>query len=421
MAITQYPSGGPVKIAGVVISSGTTSGVVGSTYAGLEFTINQPLPRAIYDLKSTTLTSANPTTVTINGNTVQLTTIYSTYTPGGVTPGIVVTTAVSSWTLRAQTQWTTGAGLYFPSSWSYIGAVAYGNNRTVMFNGNNNTTYVSTDGVNWATSNAPVYNADSLNFTTNYFVSAYSVNSNVYISTDGLNWATRPFVISTTFSANWAAYNGTYFVAIGTGGIAISTNSTTWATASVISSKINQPLRVLNNTFVVGDNSTTGGYFFMSTNGTTWTTAGPATASSYVGGEFAYYGGLYYITQYGSGGAQHYVSSNLSTWTARTTIALSSGYFSNFHASNGYIFVSTLGNQANVASSTDGIVWMTRFVTSSPNPVGPKIYGYTLASKTYWVSYQNSPGPYVSLNPAGYVPQDIGVILTGTNIDTYVS
>jgi len=280
--------------------------------------------------------------------------------------------------------------------------VAYGNGVYVAIPSSGQSTYTSTDGINWTTNTSALPTSTtwaSITFGNGYFVAVagYSVTSTVAAySTNGVTWtsATLPS------SSNWTSVafgniSGTnYFVAIAGGAGSATTvnaystnNGATWTAGSALSSSATwQRIVFGNGTFVVtaGQNKAGGGSASSSTSYTTnptssWT-AGGALSTSALWGQLAF--GTISATPYfvviASTGAVNYSTNNGVTWTAGTSLTSNSWYGLAF--GNGYFVATSSGGTC--AYSTSGTAF-TKMSLLSNNGVS---YGAYVTYGTAFVS-----------------------------------
>jgi len=425
MAINTYPSTsstttGTIASSSVVISSGLTANAA-EGYYGSEYTVTKSLPRGVYQAYGNAM-SYDEQEITVNGQKVILTSGTS------INPiTFVVTTAVSSYTVRVSSGWSrqTGQVSTFNLTTAVTG-IAYGNGLFVAKSSGALYGAVSTDGLNWATSVMPgtnlqgsVYN--QMSFANGYFMYGATPGTNLVISTDGLNWTTRTVLASNGLILKVTYGNGYYFAQTNNLYHAISTNLTTWASQTVPNFNSGN-VAFVNNIFI-GPGSNT---IFVSTNATTW---GTRTSPIQLPSGFAYNAGTYVMVGRDSSVQNIAVSTDANTWTLKAS--WSSGVNEIVYA-NGYFVTSGLvtGNLTGVFSSTDGNVWTSRVVGSSP---GASSAYYLAGGNGIWVvANQNASGTariYSAPNPAGYTftgydpagqiygPQTIS--FSGVNLDYY--
>lgn len=203
------------------------------------------------------------------------------------------------------------------------GALAYGNGRHVAL-GKSPTWGYSTDGTSWTRQTN--YSANSndqprqLRYSNGMFVSVgHPFSYHSYTSTDGITWTPR------SMSNNiWQglAYGNGIWVAVGSGwsvfgipgGVATSTDGTTWTDQTPSQTNAWNGVAYGNGTFVAVSSDGTN-RVMTSTNGTTWTARSAAEANEWR--SVAYRNGLF-VAVSSTGTNRVMTSTDGITWTSRT-------------------------------------------------------------------------------------------------------
>jgi hypothetical protein len=211
----------------------------------------------------------------------------------------------------------------------------------------------SPDGITWTARTAGT-NANII-FDGTIFVAAGT--GTVYTSTDGITWTSRtiPYTAATTSSSSSRILNDgtTKWVIDGVGSIQKSTDGTTWTRVLSCSPATNAAANTyamkLVNGFIFYLPTTGGIQATPSSTGTDWSIKFNSTI---VFSDITFASGLYVAV--GAGGAV-YTSTDLATWTSRSAGAS----IHNVVCFGNNMFV-TAGTYAGAYSSPDGITWTLR-------------------------------------------------------------
>lgn len=293
--------------------------------------------------------------------------IYSIYNDGS---GKVVSTNASATTSNAL-QYSTNNGVTWTvrtvASSAYLSTVFWGNGTWVAGTWLQTSTniFTSTDAITWTARTLPVaITVYDITYDGSKFIITNGNGRSVYYSTNAITWsaATTPSQMGFTNPRTFKYLNRNYVWIDVTQGttIAYSTDATTWNTASVGTQSV-QPLAAIygGGYYVLGAG---GGNLYVSTNLSTWTTRTSANTGDTGTITSVAYGNNLYITvgSASAGGGLISSSTDTVTWTTR----LNPGYVQRgvIYANNQFVSV---GNNQSVITSTNGITWTTRITTGT--------------------------------------------------------
>lgn len=231
----------------------------------------------------------------------------------------------------------------------------------------------------------------------NYSVTALCYNGSIYVaagyggrlsySTDGINWTyTKNLILSgwgssnsntdSTYLVNDIAWNGTYFMAVGWGKCAISTDGINWTLKGNIGTNNGRSVIWDNSKWVVGCDA--GRIAYSADNGTTWTVrtdlANNGLWSYYSCTDILFVANKYYAFSAAYGTMA--ISTDLINWTFYRPVNFSNGGYLKV-VWTGTRFV-TVGTSGRTAYSTDGVNWTTGATVSSYMQTNSAVNGFSI-------------------------------------------
>lgn len=228
--------------------------------------------------------------------------------------------------------------------------------------GNYGSITTSTDGATWTRRSTGTTN-DLLGLLYNgtQFVASGS-GGTILTSTDGTVWS--QLTTGTAFNFGKIAYDGTRYVTADFNGILTSTNLTAWTQVTGTGSERYANVVYGNNRFVAAYSATLIGTR-TSSDGVTWSAANNIANTGGNTNGIVFGNGLFMLTTGGGGGATKILSSpDGIAWTDRTPAGLSTTQFDSLAFGGGRFVALTYDHRS--ATSTDGINWMVNTLPSSP-------------------------------------------------------
>jgi hypothetical protein len=248
-----------------------------------------------------------------------------------------------------------------------LGGFAYVNKVTYLVSeGTTNIAYSSYDGVNWIRQSLPVSSCKNLRYINNIWAGA--TNNGVLRSSNGISWTAS----STGFTTAFVNYGNGLWLAFGEAGqLRTSPDLVTWTTrTSPFSVSANDS--AWNGSMWVAVGSGTTNTLARSIDGITWTGMGKTIFTSQ--GYAVIYANNLWVAG-GTGGNALATSTDGINWTPRAT-----GLVTTVRsiAWNGSLFVAA-ANSPGIITSTDGINWTSR---GSPFPAASTAVIWT---GSYWI------------------------------------
>lgn len=264
-------------------------------------------------------------------------------------------------------------GLYFPASGKYVetnNAIA-GIKATTSESSASISVVPPTTGTSWilgSIGSTAVLNDGTYNNGTYVLCGS---GGQIYSTTDITNWTSRTSnVTGNLLKINYG--NGYFLVAQGSGSSPIniySTDGTSWTTANTTGigqASSSQVIKYLNNVYI---GATGTGYIYWKSNITTgnWS----VTSAAIGGGSSGYCDFMYnptsgvYVAVPDSSAGNIYTSTNLTSWTQRTSTTTNYGSYNSGFYLNGYFYVF---DASGCNYSTDGTTWSRKsypFTTSA--------------------------------------------------------
>ena len=292
------------------------------------------------------------------------------------------------------TFWTQRTSSFSGGTW--INWVYYGNGYWVACadgrSAGDESLATSTDGISW-TQRTSGFGADIIRggcYADGVYINVGSAGK-LFTTTDPTtSWTSRTsqFGADPIYDVSW---DGTYYVAFGEfGKTSTSTDGTTWTAESAIAQSVIYAAEYGNSIWVCGGYKTGGGET------TVYTATDPTSTFTkrvvQAGDEGVIYGVAYgnsvwvVVGEDASGDPIIYSASNpTSTWTSRTTTGFGTGEII-FEVSFGNECFCAVGEAGTMATSTDGITWISR--TSSFS--GTNMYGVAYDGTSRWVATGSS-------------------------------